>query len=170
MKDIVAYYTIMQQQNGGLPKSENQEALGQGLGRQESVDTKIRDLEEKLEEQKALKEGVSRKKEIEKQELAERDKIRERYKALVRDQVASDEKASGTPQIVNLSRTTAAQLLALDPYVAVHSLIEMSLDGSKGFEKALNLARSASKQPGGAWILDQFHATLTAGQKRDNER
>lgn len=157
---------------------EQPEAAGVPEQAEPQTDQKILDLESQLEGLRKLKAGEQAERlrdlESENAELAARRQEREKYAELdSRPETggaaagAAAEVGPGTEaaRAAAAHQITAAKLLGDDPQAAVASLVTLATSSTSGFEKAVQLVRSVAVQPGGAWILDEFHKRMTSSSK-----
>lgn len=140
------------------------------------TDDKIVALESQLEALRQLKAGeqTERLREIQSEsaELVARHHEQEQYAALeqqVQATVAASETGGGeAAQAAAAQQISAAALLGADPEAAVAALVQLATASAAGFEKAVKLVREVAPQPGGAWILDEFHKRMTR-QRQDEQ-
>ncbi len=125
----------------------------------EKVEQKIVELESQLEEIRQLKDKESKAKLAEIRELQERQQVNEKYKELKADK--KDLAIKGGTPAANLGKISATAILGMDSADAVASLVKLATENANGFETALGILRSIASKPGGAWILDQFHLSMT---------
>jgi len=167
----------LNEQGEPLP-GERPEAAAAPDQAEPQTDQKILELESQLEELRKLKAGEQTERlrdlESENAELDARKREREQYAELASKPETGGAAAGAAAEVgpgteaaraAAAHQITAAKLLGDDPQTAVANLVALATASTSGFEKAVQLVRSVSTQPGGAWILDEFHKRMTSSSK-----
>jgi hypothetical protein len=124
------------------------------------IDTKILELEKKLEQVRNTKEQEAQAILTEIKEVEQSRQEKYKFQKTPRQPSAELEPASA----LNVNQINAAALLGVAPNVAVQSLVNLATQNIDGFDRAVKILKEIAAHPGGAWIVDQFHAVMTQGK------